>query len=54
MAGIDGNAMLRSIATRPGQIGDIIRTTAGFARAMRALKIGGAAIGERMALPLQI
>lgn len=49
--GVDVPAMLVSLAREPGQIADVARTTAGFARAMRALKKGSAAIGPRMALP---
>lgn len=48
--GVDTGAMLRSLAARPGQVGDVARTTAGFARAMRALRRGARAIGPRMAL----
>jgi adenosylhomocysteine nucleosidase len=48
--GLDLQAMLRSLATRPGQAADIARTTAGFAKAMRELKRGAARIGSRMAL----
>lgn len=48
--GVDGKAMLRSIAARPGQLADIARTTAGFARAMGELKRGAVRIGPRMAL----
>ena len=47
--GLDLPAMLRSLARRPGQLTDIARTTAGFARAMRALKRGAALLGARMA-----
>ena len=49
--GVDGKAMLRSVAARPGQIADIARTSAGFAKAMRELKRGAVRIGPRMALP---
>lgn len=48
--GVDAKAMLRSLASRPGQVGDVARTTAGFAKAMRELKRGAVAIGARMAL----
>lgn len=48
--GVDARAMLRSLAARPGQAADIARTTAGFAKAMRALRRGGEGIGPRMAL----
>ena len=48
--GVDGKAMLRSIAARPGQVADIARTTADFARAMGELKRGAVRIGPRMAL----
>ncbi len=49
--GVDGPAMFRSLAARPGQIPDLMRTTAGFARAMRALKTGARRLGPRLALP---
>jgi adenosylhomocysteine nucleosidase len=42
--------MLRSVAARPGQVADIARTTAGFAKAMRELKRGALRIGPRMGL----
>lgn len=48
--GVDGKAMLRSIAARPAQVADIARTTAGFAKAMRELKRGAIRIGPRMGL----
>ncbi len=48
--GVDGAAMLRSVARRPAQIADIARTTAGFAKAMRELKRGAIRLGPRMAL----
>ena len=48
--GVDGRAMLRSVAARPGQIADIARTTAGFAKAMRELKRGAVRMGPRMGL----
>jgi adenosylhomocysteine nucleosidase len=48
--GVDGRAMLRSVAARPGQVADIARTTAGFAKAMRELKRGALRIGPRMGL----
>lgn len=48
--GIDSRAMLRSLARRPAQAADIARTTAGFAKAMRELKRGAAALGPRMGL----
>lgn len=37
---IDGGAMLRSLATRPGQIGDFALAIRGFMRAMSALRSG--------------
>ena len=49
--GVDGRAMLRSLAGNPTQMPDIARTTAGFARAMRELRRGAARMGARMALP---
>ena len=49
--GVDGKAMLRSLAARPGQAADVARTAAGFAKAMRELQRGAVRIGGRMALP---
>lgn len=49
--GVDARAMLASVARRPAQIADIARTTAGFARAIRALGSGAHRVGARMALP---
>ena len=49
--GVNMAAMLASLAREPGQLADVARTTAGFARAMRALKKGAAGIGPHMALP---
>lgn len=49
--GVDARAMMRSLAARPGQLPDIARTTAGFAKAMRELKRGAVRLGPRMALP---
>ena len=49
--GVDGMAMMKSLAARPWQAADVARTAAGFARAMRALKAGVTAIGPGMALP---
>jgi uridine phosphorylase len=48
--GVDSKAMLRSLAARPGQVADVARTTAGFAKAMRELKRGAVRIGPRMGL----
>ncbi len=48
--GVNGRAMLRSLAARPGQVADIARTAAGFAKAMRELKRGAVRIGPRMGL----
>ncbi len=48
--GVDGRAMLRSLAARPGQAADVARTSAGFMRAMRELKRGAAMVGPRMGL----
>ena len=42
--GIDGGAVLRSLVAEPRQIPSLIRVTRDFARAMRALRQGGAAI----------
>lgn len=49
--GVDGRAMLRSLAADPGQMADVARTTAGFVTAMRELRRGAARLGERMGLP---
>ena len=49
--GVDGRAMLRSLATRPAQAVDVARTSAGFVRALRELRRGAARVGPRMALP---
>lgn len=49
--GVDLGAMLASLAAHPGQLADVARTTAGFAKAMRELKRGAAALGARMAFP---
>ena len=48
--GVDAKAMLRSLASRPGQAADVARTSAGFMRAMRELKRGAAIVGPRMGL----
>jgi hypothetical protein len=48
--GVDKAAMLRSLAARPGQIADVARTGAGFAKAMRELARGAAQVGARMGL----
>ncbi len=49
--GVDAKAMLRSLAARPAQVADVARTTAGFAKAIKALKQGAIRIGPRMAFP---
>ena len=49
--GVNGLAMLRSLAAAPGQAVDIARTTAGFAKAIGALKRGATRVGPRMGLP---
>ncbi|QXQ05524.1 phosphorylase [Sphingosinicellaceae bacterium] len=46
--GVDARAMLRSLASRPGQAADVARTSAGFMRAMRELKRGAEMVGPRM------
>jgi adenosylhomocysteine nucleosidase len=46
-----GPAMLRSLASRPGQIVDFTRTMAGFAKAFRALGRDGRAVGLKMGFP---
>lgn len=47
--GVDGRAMLASLARRPAQAADVARTTAGFAKAIRALRVGAHAMGPRLA-----
>ena len=49
--GVDAKAMLRSLAARPAQVADVARTTAGFAKAIKALKQGAISIGPKMAFP---
>lgn len=49
--GVDGMAMLRSLAARPAQIADVGRTIAGFMKAMRELERGAARMGLRLAFP---
>ncbi|UAK23496.1 phosphorylase family protein [Sphingomonas nostoxanthinifaciens] len=49
--GIDAAAMAKSLAARPAQIADVVRTTRLFARGFRGLKQGAARIGPRMAFP---
>lgn len=48
---VDGKAMLRSLASRPGQVTDVARTLAGFAKAMRELQRGATHLGPRLAFP---
>lgn len=48
--GVNATAMLASLAKRPGQMADVARTTAGFAKAMRELKRGGRLLGPRLGL----
>lgn len=47
--GVDGRAMLRSLAARPAQTADVARTAAGFARALRELRRGAVRLGPRLA-----
>jgi len=49
--GLDTAAMLKSLAAKPGQIGDVAMTMANFARGFRGLKAGGKSLGPRMAFP---
>lgn len=49
--GVDAKAMLRSLASRPGQAADVAKTSAGFMRAIRELRRGAATVGPRMAIP---
>ena len=49
--GVDAAAVLRSLAARPGQIAALATTGWGFFGAMRSLRRGGAALGERLSLP---
>lgn len=48
--GVDTGAMLRSLAAQPGQVPDLVRTVAGFARAMAVLKRGAAMVAPAMRL----
>ena len=48
--GVDAGAMLHSLVARPGQAGDVARTSAGFMRAMQELKRGAAMVEPRMGL----
>ena len=48
--GVDAKAMLRSLASRPGQAADVAKTSAGFIRAIRELKRGAMAVGPQMGL----
>ncbi len=48
--GVDAKAMLRSLASRPGQAADVAKTSAGFMRAIRELRRGAASVGPRMGL----
>ncbi len=47
--GVDVVAVLRSLIAHPGQIGALAATGVGFARAMRALERGAAALGPVLA-----
>lgn len=47
--GVDTRAMFASLARRPAQMADVARTTAGFAKAIRALRTGAHAMGPRLA-----
>lgn len=49
--GVDLPAMLASLARKPGQAGDVARTTAGFVKALAALRRGAQAMGSRLAFP---
>lgn len=51
--GVNGRAMLASLAARPSQVADVARTTAGFARAMSALRQGARRLGPRLAFVSQ-
>jgi nucleoside phosphorylase len=47
--GVNARAMLASLSARPGQLADVARTSAGFAKAMRELRRGALAMGARLA-----
>ena len=49
--GIHTAAMLRSLATNPGQMRDVGKTMASFAKGFRGLKAGVRLLGPRMACP---
>lgn len=49
--GVDVRAVLASLARRPGQLPDLLRTATGFVRAMRALRRGAGRLGPDLALP---
>ena len=49
--GIDGKAMLRSLAARPGQLPDLIATIRNAAIAFRALGRGGRLLGPGLGCP---
>ena len=49
--GLHTAAMMRSLATRPGQIGDVTKTMASFAKGFRGLKAGARLLHPRMAFP---
>lgn len=49
--GLDTAAMFKSLAAKPGQIGDVAMTMANFARGFRGLKAGAKRLGARMAFP---
>jgi len=47
--GLALGAVLLSLATRPAQVPQLMRTVAGFNRAYRSLKAGAASVGPRLA-----
>jgi nucleoside phosphorylase len=49
--GIDAAAMLRSLASQPGQAIDVAKTMAGFVRGFRGLARGARLMGDRLAFP---
>lgn len=49
--GIDAAAMVKSLAARPGQIGDVVTTMANFVKGFRAMDRSIARLGPRMAFP---
>lgn len=49
--GLHTAAMLKSLAARPGQLGDVVKTMANFTRGFSGLGTGLARLGPRLAFP---